>query len=254
VIASGDGDMFRSPSLQALDRALGPAFELKFLVDEAKAGEVEVWARQRLSLDPHGDSTRGGAYHTTTLYLDTAELDVYHRTPSFRRRKFRVRRYGHMPWVYLERKTKFGDRVSKRRARIPEIEIERLGNTFGDPSWAGSWFLQRISAKRLLPAFRIAYDRTAYVGACAEGPLRLTIDRNVCGNPFGQWLVSDSGDSREVLPSKAILELKFLRAMPLPFKDLVQTTRLNPAIVSKYRLCREAWGVPARGQIETSRA
>lgn len=254
MIASGDGDMFRSPSLQALDRALGPAFELKFLVDEATAGEVERWARQRLSLDPHGDPARGGAYHTTTLYLDTADLDVYHRTPSFRRRKFRVRRYGHMPWVYLERKTKVGDRVSKRRARIAETEIERLGNALSDSNWPGCWFHQRITAKRLKPAFRIAYDRTACVGECAEGPLRLTIDRNVCGNPIGQWVVSDSGESRDVLPSKAILELKFLRAMPLPFKDLVQATRLNPAIVSKYRLCREAWGVPARGQTEASRA
>ena len=34
-------------------------------------------------------------------------------------------------------------------------------------------------------------------------------------------------------------------ALPAPFKELVQVMRLSPHGVSKYRLCREAWGVPS---------
>ena len=40
-----------------------------------------------------------------------------------------------------------------------------------------------------------------------------------------------------------IVEFKFRAALPTPFKGLVAALRLSPACVSKYRLCREAWGV-----------
>jgi hypothetical protein len=45
-----------------------------------------------------------------------------------------------------------------------------------------------------------------------------------------------------------ILELKFRSALPAPFKEVVQDLRLSPSTVSKYRLCREAWGAPALRQ------
>src|SRR5207302_7532649 len=115
---------FESPSLAV--RGGGAAYELKFLLDETRAQEVEAWARLRLALDPHGDPALGGAYRTTSLYFDTPELDVYHRSPSYRRRKFRVRRYGSAPLAFLERKAKWGDRVAKRRTSVPEEEWPRL--------------------------------------------------------------------------------------------------------------------------------
>jgi hypothetical protein len=247
VIATGDVAMFHSPSLQTLDRSVGPAYELKFLIDAATAAAVQAWARQRLAFDPHGDPARDGAYHTTTLYLDTEALDVYHRAPSFRRRKFRVRRYGDNAWVYLERKTKAGDRVTKRRVQVEGSEVSRLAGDNVDAAWTGMWFHQRIAVRRLQPAMLIAYDRIACVGTCAEGPLRLTIDRDVHGVPVADWAIDGgvNGHSRSVLANQTILELKFLRALPLPFKDLVRDFSLSPTIVSKYRLCREAWGVPA---------
>src|SRR6516164_4946790 len=148
------------------------AFELKFLLDEARAQEVESWARVRLALDPHGDPALGGAYLTTSLYFDTPELDVYHRSRGYKRRKFRVRRYGAAPWAFLERKSKWGDRVEKRRAAVPGEELALLANPMSVVTWPGHWFHRRLVARRLGPACRVSYHRTAYVGACAEGPLR----------------------------------------------------------------------------------
>jgi hypothetical protein len=107
---------FESPSLAGPARERRAAYELKFLVDEALAAEVERWARTHLKADPHGQPELGGAYRTTSLYFDTPEMDVYRRTPGYRRRKFRARRYGLTSWLYLERKWKAGDRVSKRRS------------------------------------------------------------------------------------------------------------------------------------------
>lgn len=287
-----------SPSLVARGEADAPAFELKFLVDEPTALAIEAWARRTMSLDPHGSPALGGAYDTATLYLDTPELDVYHRSPSYKRRKFRIRRYGSAAWVSLEQKSKRGDRVRKRRSSVPLHELGLLtalsslertrdaappaidaagaawtaGGGESQPvgAWPGGWFGARIAGRRLVPACLVTNRRTALVGTCAEGPLRLTIDRDVRGRacdpaPIGEapGLGREDGPPRDVewswrsitssppgaveadgaiplLPRAAILELKFLHALPIPFKQLVRDSRLSPQSLSKYRLFRDA--------------
>lgn len=234
-----------SPSL-ASPEVPGQAYELKFDVDEAVAARVEEWARRRLAPDPHADSALGGAYRTTTLYFDTPALDVYHRTTGYRTRKFRVRRYGMMTWVFLERKTKRGDAVRKRRAAVPDTEVAMLAEAKAPPDWAGAWFHRRVHARGLRPACRIAYLRTAHVGDCAEGALRLTLDREVRGVMAQHWRATSVEGGLPLLHGRVILELKFLNALPLPFKELVEKLSLAPSPVSKYRLCVEAWGMHDR--------
>jgi hypothetical protein len=239
---------FESPSLSTPGAGAGPAFELKFLIDEARAREVEAWARGRLALDPHGDTALGGAYATTSLYFDTPELDVYDRSPGYKRRKFRVRRYGAAAWTFVERKSKWGDRVEKRRTAVPEVELAQLAHPMSLVTWPGHWFHRRLLARRLAPACRISYQRTAYVGACGEGPLRLTLDRRVRGVLSGEWCVGPPERAVPLLRGQVVLELKFRASLPAPFKGIVQGMRLSPSGVSKYRLCREAWGLPGAGR------
>ena len=236
------------PSLATARDGGGPAFELKFLLDEARAQEVEAWARGRLALDPHGDPALGGAYWTTSLYFDTPELDVYHRSPGYKSRKFRVRRYGAAPCAFLERKSKRGDRVEKRRTAVPDEELALLVRPLSVTTWPGHWFHQSLLTRRLGPACRIVYQRTAYVGSCADGPLRLTLDRRLCGALGRDWCVGPPEGTLPLLRGQVILELKFRAALPGPFKELVRAKKLSPSGVSKYRLCREAWGVTAVGR------
>lgn len=233
---------FASPSLTAPADGAGPAYEMKFLLDEARAGQVEDWARQRLMLDPHGDPALGGAYRTTSLYCDTPEMDVYHRRPSYKRRKYRVRRYGSADWLFLECKSKSKDQVQKQRTAIPESELAHLDPPLSVVEWPGHWFHKRLVQRRLGPACRVAYQRTAYAGVCSEGPLRLTLDRHVHGVPTAEWTLAPLEGGLPLLTGQVILELKFKVAMPLLFKELVRDLRLTPRGVSKYRLCREAWG------------
>jgi hypothetical protein len=232
-----------SPSLTPGTGTDAPAYELKFLVEAALAVQVQEWASRTLSLrpDPHADDT--GSYATTSLYLDTPQLDVYHRTPSYRRRKFRVRRYAMAPWVFLERKTKSNDEVSKRRSSVGEDELVSLALPMSLETWAGHWFHRRIVIKGLRPACRITYRRTALVGSCAEGPLRVTLDRDLRGLLSDDWRLLPFEGGMPLLADLVFLELKFLRGLPLPFKQLVSEFRLTPAPVSKYRLCREACGL-----------
>jgi hypothetical protein len=237
-----------SPSLSQPASGEGPAYELKFLLDEERARAVEAWARGRLAFDPHGDPALGGAYRTTSLYFDTPQLDVYHRTPQYRRRKYRVRRYDSTPLAFLERKSKWGDRVAKERTPIPEEELPLLAHPMSLVTWPGHWFHNLLSQRRLLPACLIVYERTAYVGSCADGPLRLTLDRRLRGVLTCDWKVPAFEGGLPLLAGQVILEMKFHSALPAPFKEVVAGLKLSPTGVSKYRLCRLAWGASSRGQ------
>jgi hypothetical protein len=235
---------FESPSLGSPGGGAGPAFERKFLLDEARAQEVEAWARRRLTLDPHGDPALDGAYRTTSLYCDTPGLDVYHRTEAYKGHKFRVRRYGSAPWAFLERKSKEDDRVAKRRTPVPEEELALLAHPTPPRAWPGRWFHRRLWSYHLHPACRITYWRTAFAGYCAQGPLRLTLDRLVHGTPADEWGIAPVEGGRPLLSGQVILEFKFRTALPATFEELARDLGLSPSTVSKYRLCREAWGWP----------
>src|SRR5262245_17899821 len=93
-------------------------YELKFLVTEPQAREIEERVGEQMVLDPHADPNLGNAYRTTSLYCDTAQFDVFHRLGSCKRRKHRLRRYDRTSEVFLERKIKWGDRVKKLRTMI----------------------------------------------------------------------------------------------------------------------------------------
>jgi hypothetical protein len=229
---------FVSPSLchPGGDSALGPAYELKFLVSSAEANAVEAWARHRLHPDPHG---LDGTYQTTTLYLDTAHLDVYHKSPGYRRCKHRLRRYGDDELLHLERKTRRGDRVRKRRELIGLAELPRLLEADG----GGTWFGPRVRVRQLVPGCWLGYARTAFAGTTPGGPVRLTIDRDVVGMPATGWDVPAELAGLALLPSEAILELKFRIALPGLFRGLLETLAARPAGGSKYGRCVEACGL-----------
>jgi hypothetical protein len=234
---------FESPSLGSPGDGAGPAFELKFLLEETRARAVEDWARRRLALDPHGDPALGGAYRTTSLYCDTPQRDVYHRTEPYKGHKFRVRRYGSVPWAFLERKSKEADRVAKKRTPIPEEELALLAHPTSRVKWPGRWFHRSLLAYRLLPVCRVTYQRMAFAGSRAEGPLRLTLDQHVHGTVTDEWDLAPAEGGLPLLAGQVILEFKFRGALPALFQELVRELGLSPSTVSKYRLCREAWGI-----------
>jgi hypothetical protein len=130
AMARAGGAECHSPGL--VSGELGPAFELKFQLSLAEAHDVETWARQHLHPDPHGEQ---GSYRITSVYCDTPRLDTFHRSPGYKRNKFRLRRYGETPMIYLECKRRWGDRVKKKRAEVSVGELSLLGSDPG-PEWA----------------------------------------------------------------------------------------------------------------------
>ena len=137
------------------------AREIKFLVDASRADDVREWARAHLGPDPHGTGRCGDEYVTTSLYFDTPAFDVYHRNRSHARGKFRIRRYGLLDFIFLERKMRTDRLLAKRRTTVPLDALQRVGEPDVDRNWPGYWFHRRILLRGLRPLVQISYDRTA---------------------------------------------------------------------------------------------
>jgi len=226
------------------------AYEIKFVVPTALAEAAMAWARRHLAPDPHAEITDADGYRVNSLYFDTSNLDVYRRNGSYGKSKYRVRRYGNESGIFLERKLKSRGLVSKRRTRIPDEELPRLAAE-PSPEWVGFWFRRRLEVRQLFPRCQIRYDRVARVGMTPSGPIRLTIDQNVCSFVTSEYGVEDNGGWKWLLPGQCIVELKFRVEMPPLFKSLTEELALAPQPVSKYRLSIQAFGLdpaPSNGQ------
>jgi hypothetical protein len=215
------------------------AREIKFVVAPDLAARMLEWSRSRLAPDPYAGGESGDEYRTTTLYFDTAEFAVYHRRGSYKRSKYRVRRYGVADLVFLERKLRTAKLLSKRRTTIPLADLPLVSSPNVPETWAGYWFAQRVAARQVAPVCQVAYHRHARVGAGPYGPMRLTFDDGIVVQPCSSLEFSPAG-GHAVLPDHTIVEMKFRLEMPAVLKHLVEEFRLQPTSVSKYRLSLEA--------------
>lgn len=239
-----------SPSLFGSGSAEGAvAYEVKFLLTEEQVREVVARVTGTLALDPYADPAMGGAYLTTSVYTDTPAFDVFYRTDGYDRDKFRVRRYGHTGPVFVERKTKNGEKVRKHRARVSPAEIPALAKPSLNGEWAGEWFHSQLLEKRLKPVCRVAYERVAYLGTADGGTVRLTFDRNIRGVLADQWALAEVDAVPPLLTDRVVCEFKFRNAMPALFRGVVADLTLTPAAFSKYRAFVRAAGLaPGRAE------
>lgn len=215
------------------------AREIKFLVTTDTANQILDWARPRLPPDPYAGGDSGDEYLTTTIYFDTSDFAVYRRRGSYRRSKYRVRRYGESDVTFLERKLRTATLLSKRRTFVSLAELDQLSLPVRDPTWPGFWFSERLAARRLAPVCQVAYHRHARVATGPFGPMRLTFDNLIVAQP-STAIRFDSPQGVPVLASGTIVEMKFCMSMPPVFKNLVAAFGVSPTAISKYRLSLEA--------------
>lgn len=226
------------------------AYEIKFVLPTDVAERVLSWARSHLAPDPHADGATGDHYHVNSLYFDTRNLDTYRRKGSYGKSKYRIRRYGSEVGLFLERKLKSRGLVSKRRTRIPAGDLWKVACAEPDADWDGNWFRRRLDLRRLLPRCQIRYERLARLGMAADGPIRLTVDRDLSAFVTSDYEVAEEGAWVPLLPGRCILELKFRLVMPVLFKRLLEEVSLTPQPVSKYRLSIQAFGLDPEARDE----
>ena len=192
-----------------------------------------------LSPDPWASGPSADEYTTTTLYFDTADYAVYGRRGSYRRAKYRIRRYGESDLVFLERKLRTSECLTKRRTTVRIEDLPLLTATSVESSWDGNWFLERLLMRKLGSVCQVTYRRTARVGMTDYGPIRLTIDEDLHGVVVDQPAFTSQNGAAQLTP-QTIIEMKFRAAMPAVFKQIVEEFALQPQRLSKYRLGLEA--------------
>jgi hypothetical protein len=217
------------------------ATEVKFVVEAGAGARIREWVRANLEPDPYGGGPFKDEYHTTSLYFDTSSGDVFHRRGSFGRSKYRVRRYGAASFVFLERKLRKPGILVKRRTTVALETIDRLSGSKADPEWPGDWFHRRLLLRQITPVCEVSYSRTARFARTADGPVRLTLDKDVRVLPAAAPRFSGQ-DGQLVVPEQMILELKYRQHVPAIFKRLVEEFGLASQRASKYRLGMTALG------------
>jgi hypothetical protein len=210
------------------------AREIKFVVDAALAPQIQVWMRENLGPDPFGSGPYQDQFATSSLYFETAGLDVFHRRGSFGKSKYRVRRYGQSPIMFLERKFRTDRVLIKRRTTAALDEFERLGGHEPDPQWHGYWFHRRLIARKLRPLVQVSYNRTARLVSSATGTVRMTLDLDLRVLPLPDRAFLP-GVGLPLLQGQNIVELKYCVVVPGVFKRLIEEFGLRAQPVSKYR-------------------
>lgn len=225
------------------------ARETKFVVDVGLVGDVRAWARANLGRDPYGAGEHGDAYATTSLYFDTPSFDVYQRNRSHARGKYRIRRYGLLDFIFLERKMRTDRLLAKRRTTVPLEGLQRIGDLEADPAWPGYWFHRRTLLRKLRPLVQISYERTARLSLVEGAPVRFTIDTNLRVLPMPDRAFLP-GLGFPVLEQKAIVEMKYRGVLPAILRRAVEEFNLVPVAISKYRTGFDALGYLAAPEAE----
>lgn len=219
-------------------------YELKYYIS---GYEYSILAR-RLASVMKGDSfsDHNNEYHVRSLYFDDIYNSALYEKQSGveRRNKYRMRIYNLDDSVIkLEKKSKYGQYVSKDTAVIDRAHAERILK--GDIGFLGEsrlcllrdYFLQ-MRTNLLKPVVIVDYMREAYV--LDMGNIRITFDKHL-----STCLNSTSIFSREI-PSipvldgpLTIMEVKYDSFLPAYIRNLLEISIKPRVAVSKYAICRK---------------
>ena len=210
------------------------AREIKFLVDSERGPEIQAWMRANLAPDEFGSGPEHDQFATSSLYFETEAFDVFHRRGSYGKSKYRVRRYGGSPIMFLERKFRTERVLIKRRTTAALGDFRRIEAAEPDPSWYGYWFHRRLIARRLKPLVQVSYVRTARLGTSPHGKVRMTIDFDlrVLPLPDGAFL---PGTGLPLMPGHNVIEVKYCVQLPPNLRDMISQFALKTQPMSKYR-------------------
>ncbi|WP_144057951.1 VTC domain-containing protein [Novipirellula maiorica] len=204
-----------------------PRYECTFVLDDVAAAALIDSASRRM--DPPISSD------VSDLYYDSETWRRPTKTKAIDKEVFRVRRIDHAWDVFLEQQRRDKQTTKLRRTIAPSSELRQLELDGVNKTWEGKWFHKNIVKHGLQRSLQIQFDRIAFNANSIEGPLRLTLDRNVHCRAF-----SDSVDPVRT-PSTPIamhlVRMKFFVSLPAIFKSLIYEYTLLPQPTSMYREC-----------------
>ncbi len=220
-----------------------PRHELKYFISDAAHAQLSALLRSVLRPDAHGDANN--EYFIRSLYFDDAYDTAYHTKMSGVevRDKYRIRIYNFSDkTIFLERKHKRGEYISKSSVRITRRLCEQLMN--GNPTGLDRSdnpllrdVYREMRTKFLKPTVIVDYHREAYTHPAED--VRVTFDKRLHSGLFNHDLFDPALIGVSPLePGKMILEVKFNRYLPDYIKGLLSTVPSINCAISKYTLCR----------------
>ena len=220
-----------------------PRHELKYFISDASHAQLSALLGSVLHVDSHAD--RNNEYFIRSLYFDDAFDTAYHTKMDGveQRDKYRIRIYNCSDKaIFLERKHKRGEFISKSSVRITRRLCEQLMD--GDPTGLDRAenpllkdMFREMRTKCLHPTVIVDYHREAYVHPAED--VRITFDKRLHSGLFNRDLFDP--DLNGVSPLEAgrmILEVKFNRYLPDYIKAMLRTVPAENCAISKYTLCR----------------
>ena len=250
-------------------------FELKYVIEEARAVAVADFVSSYLQPSAHNGSGPIRGHPVISLYMDSPDHFFFRQayTGHKNRMKLRIRFYDD-EWerpAFLEIKRRVSEVICKDRAMITREAVRRIltegwpvkpyaagfstlvhgrrRQDVGDDFWQ---FANRVRARGMV---FVSYYREIYESTTDE-ELRVTFDRQVRGSRYdgsGRLRTPKTGWLPYLPPYMApfprdgvILELKFDERAPLWMFDLAKIFNLRQTPVCKYSACIYAqelqWG------------
>lgn len=216
-------------------------FELKYLIHRNLAREFIRSLEGYVYRDPNNKDNDG--YSIYSIYWDSPGLALFwEKIEGLKyRRKFRLRRYGDDPDVFLEIKQRVDRTVQKRRVRWPLDQVVQTfysGNGLNDhvqeadPVSAEVYFLWHHYG--LEPRMAIAYHRQAFF-AVYESDLRITIDSRVKYNAVDLNVARPVDTGKYLVePEQVVVEIKYNERVPLWLCKAIGKSGLSLVRLSKY--------------------
>ncbi|MBI2045807.1 MAG: polyphosphate polymerase domain-containing protein [Parcubacteria group bacterium] len=218
-------------------------YEFKYVLDSGVAAAIEAYL-EKIGLKKD-DAAENGLYVVTSLYFDTPTLeDYYDKLSGIKYRKKLRGRVHHNNFVadkkvWLEIKEKHDMNINKMRESISYDDWMRLvqtGSTFdiGNKHRGNKTiqkFLYLFHRKNYRPHAIVRYSRKAFIDNFLSG-IRVTLDSNLETCAWEVFMDNEAMDA--MYPGKVVLEVKFSKAMPWWFGDMVKRFQLSRQAFSKY--------------------
>ncbi|KHF32010.1 VTC domain protein [Paenibacillus sp. P1XP2] len=192
------------------------------------------------------NSVDAEGYGIRSLYFDGVhQHSLYDKNNGiFRRNKYRIRIYnGSDAKITLERKSKYGDYISKESAPLSKEEYGLILQ--GDPSCLSAKehpllkeFYVSLAHHGFRPSVIVDYTREAYV--YEMGNVRVTFDKRLAAGINTVDLFDPALVLEEALsPALTIMEIKYDSFLPDGIRQIIQPQAHVRSAISKFVICRE---------------
>jgi hypothetical protein len=215
-------------------------FEFKFAEERVVATKFVNSFGDYLVPDSYSHS---GPYRVDSIYFDCHSLKDFNdkQNALLVRGKCRLRAYGNIfdsNNVFLEYKGKQGDFVTKERILLNEISLKRvlqgipLSDALGDQllEFSPKIIKEVVRRPTLRPLSIVSYDRAAFFFK-HDQRIRMTLDTNIMSSSFKPYY--KKLDLSNMRGGKSVIELKFLKALPVFVNDQIKHFGLSRVSNSK---------------------